>query len=392
MTLKGWPWHRSPGSRPVNLSTVTELTVDSDGRQSDVSQWNVKHMWNNCRIQVFKQRLSMLHQTCFLFVAHSNLSVDRHAISWFDGCSHVLLLDAVRHAVAIAQHWWTPQLEGEESVVAALLGSFDLSGGWFLSWHQKGWGLGFLSKVWGLAQHAASSGLQMCLQLARCSIALNSPTPKLLNVNSPFSGHGLSLKPRCGRIGDVYLPRDHDTQKNRGFAFVRFFEAWRSCWSCWSCYGNFDHPFGYRVWLLGYRLTMGYPYFLCHFEPRTRRMQRCAFRCLGVWYPIALNATVPLWLDLCQSTFMSWGHGWSDVSRIQIAREFCAGRGFSNTSVGARAEIGSPTIFRMSVPRLSCWFSVEMLSTYPDPRPWPHESNPLNSRSMLKGSDRLVSL
>mmetsp|Transcript_59699 Transcript_59699/g.94524 ORF Transcript_59699/g.94524 Transcript_59699/m.94524 type:complete len:156 (-) Transcript_59699:88-555(-) len=29
---------------------------------------------------------------------------------------------------------------------------------------------------------------------------------------------------KCGRIGDVYLPRDHDTQKNRGFAFVRFFD------------------------------------------------------------------------------------------------------------------------------------------------------------------------
>jgi hypothetical protein len=108
------------GSRPVNLSTVTELTADSDGRQSNVSQWNVKHMWNNCRIQVFKQRLSMLHQTCFLSVAHSNLSVDRHAISWFDGCSHVLMLDAVRHAVAIAQHWWTPQLEGEETVAALI--------------------------------------------------------------------------------------------------------------------------------------------------------------------------------------------------------------------------------------------------------------------------------
>eukprot|EP00434_Breviolum_minutum_P011364 symbB.v1.2.010029.t1/scaffold650.1/size176305/8 len=29
---------------------------------------------------------------------------------------------------------------------------------------------------------------------------------------------------KCGRIGDVYLPRDHSTQKNRGFAFVRFFD------------------------------------------------------------------------------------------------------------------------------------------------------------------------
>ena len=24
----------------------------------------------------------------------------------------------------------------------------------------------------------------------------------------------------------MYLPRDHSTQKNRGFAFVRFYEAW----------------------------------------------------------------------------------------------------------------------------------------------------------------------
>ncbi|CAJ1443725.1 unnamed protein product [Effrenium voratum] len=29
---------------------------------------------------------------------------------------------------------------------------------------------------------------------------------------------------KCGRIGDVYLPRDHVTQKNRGFAFVRFYD------------------------------------------------------------------------------------------------------------------------------------------------------------------------
>ncbi|CAE7514697.1 SRSF2, partial [Symbiodinium pilosum] len=29
---------------------------------------------------------------------------------------------------------------------------------------------------------------------------------------------------KCGRIGDVYLPRDHSTQKNRGFAFVRFYD------------------------------------------------------------------------------------------------------------------------------------------------------------------------
>eukprot|EP00933_Yihiella_yeosuensis_P057630 TRINITY_DN5759_c0_g1_i1.p1 TRINITY_DN5759_c0_g1~~TRINITY_DN5759_c0_g1_i1.p1 ORF type:complete len:187 (+),score=26.37 TRINITY_DN5759_c0_g1_i1:175-735(+) len=29
---------------------------------------------------------------------------------------------------------------------------------------------------------------------------------------------------RCGKIGDVYLPREHSTQQNRGFAFVRFHE------------------------------------------------------------------------------------------------------------------------------------------------------------------------
>ncbi|CAE7449555.1 Srsf2, partial [Symbiodinium necroappetens] len=29
---------------------------------------------------------------------------------------------------------------------------------------------------------------------------------------------------KCGRIGDVYLPRDHSSQKNRGFAFVRFYD------------------------------------------------------------------------------------------------------------------------------------------------------------------------
>mmetsp|Transcript_43251 Transcript_43251/g.101734 ORF Transcript_43251/g.101734 Transcript_43251/m.101734 type:complete len:157 (-) Transcript_43251:91-561(-) len=28
----------------------------------------------------------------------------------------------------------------------------------------------------------------------------------------------------CGRIGDVYLPREPSTQKNRGFAFVRFYD------------------------------------------------------------------------------------------------------------------------------------------------------------------------
>lgn len=29
---------------------------------------------------------------------------------------------------------------------------------------------------------------------------------------------------RYGRIGDVYIPRDHNTKESRGFGFVRFYD------------------------------------------------------------------------------------------------------------------------------------------------------------------------
>jgi arginine/serine-rich splicing factor 2 len=46
---------------------------------------------------------------------------------------------------------------------------------------------------------------------------------KLDNVDFLLSGNELrEMFVKYGEVGDVYVPRDHLTKQNRGFAFVRF--------------------------------------------------------------------------------------------------------------------------------------------------------------------------
>ena len=176
-----------------------------------------------------------------------------------------------RHAFAIEQYRWVAQLEGgiwpehtwnlEVSEYQnlktwwILMGWVGLGcsewpkpgGWWILSWHQKRWSLGLFQKVWRSDSGSNKLVIWRAVTIESTVFDLLFGLFDLLFdllwieswvMNDDFGWIMMNcgsflccfsmvcVSRRCGRIGDVYLPRDHSTQKNRGFAFVRFFASW----------------------------------------------------------------------------------------------------------------------------------------------------------------------